>query len=310
MSDAQNAPSQSRDLGLKVVYWLALGLVLIGLLNSMPGIPGLDTAFASMTGWTEWGIRKYPYEYFYPTAFGTMMLVVVLKHSMWREWFGANSSKRYFGLFMDIALVCAALAISFTYLIEIEAVCMIDQFTGERAELIAKSLLEEREFAELYGLPVPDSVDDPQCLNTTGGWLVAIMGLSILVFLAYNVKVWGLPLVLVAIAVAAYTVITVLVWYIYGADDINKYLMTKLGGEPRLLADGRPRLHDALVNNSSGLLGRFMDIILNTVFPYIVLGGLFGVSAGGKSLIKLSCHRSWASLHSFWPPLQPYPTAK
>ncbi len=57
--------------------------------------------------------------------------------------------------------------------------------------------------------------------------------------------------------------------------------MTKIGGDPRLLSDGRPRLHDALVNNSSGLLGRFMDIILNTVFPYIVLGGLFGTSAGG-----------------------------
>jgi len=79
-----------------------------------------------------------------------------------------------------------------------------------------------------------------------------------------------------------------MVWYFHGPDDINKYLMTKLGGEPRLLSDGRPRLHDALVNNSSGLLGRFMDIILNTVFPYIVLGGLFGASAGGRSLIKLA----------------------
>jgi TRAP transporter 4TM/12TM fusion protein len=79
-----------------------------------------------------------------------------------------------------------------------------------------------------------------------------------------------------------------MVWYFHGPDDINKYLMTKLGGEPRLLSDGRPRLHDALVNNASGLLGRFMDIILNTVFPYIVLGGLFGASAGGRSLIKLA----------------------
>ena len=41
--------------------------------------------------------------------------------------------------------------------------------------------------------------------------LVAIIGLSVVVFLAYNVKVWGLPLVLVAIAIAAYTIITVMV---------------------------------------------------------------------------------------------------
>lgn len=288
MSDKNDSLASPRDLGQKIVYWLAFGLVVVGLLNSMPGIPGLDAAFANLTGWKEVGIRKYPYEYFYPIAFGTMMLVVALKHSLWRDFSKSSNLKRRMGLLLDIALVVAAISISTTYLIEIEAVCMIDQLTGERAELIAKSLLEEREFAELYGLPVPDSVDDPQCLNTTGGWLVAIMGLSIVIFLAYNVKVWGLPLVLVAIGIASYTIITVLVWYFYGADDINKYLMTKLGGEPRLLSDGRPRLHDALVNNASGLLGRFMDIILNTVFPYLVLGGLFGASAGGRSLIKLA----------------------
>ena len=115
-----------------------------------------------------------------------------------------------------------------------------------------------------------------------------IVGLAIVIFLGYNIKVWGLPLVLVAILIAAYTICTVLVWYFHGPEDINKYLMTKLAGEPRMLADGRPRVHDILVNNSSGLLGRFMDIILNTIFPYLVLGSLFGTSAGGRSLIKLA----------------------
>lgn len=279
---------QVTDRGLKIVYWLSLGLVLVGLLNAMPGIPGLDAFFIELTGDKSFVIRKFSYEFFYPIVFATMMLIVVLKHSMWRDFRGTSPFKRGLGLFLDIALVLAAMAISLTYVVEIEAICLIDQITGERAALIEKSLTEERAFAELYGLPVPDSVEDPQCINTTGGWLVAIIGISVLIFLAYNVKVWGLPLVLVAIAVAGYTIITVGVWYVYGAEDINKYLMTKLGGEPRLLSDGRPRLHDALVNNSSGLLGRFIDIILNTVFPYIVLGGLFGASAGGQSLIKLA----------------------
>ncbi|MDD9910048.1 MAG: TRAP transporter fused permease subunit [Ahrensia sp.] len=288
MSDRPSTNESKRDFGLTLVYWLALALVIIGLLNSMPGIPGLDDAAVALTGWKDLVIRKYPYEYFYPLAFALMMLVVALKHSLWRDYAGASSVKRGAGALLDIALIIAALGISATYLIEIEAVCIIDQITGERAQLIAKSLAEEREFAELYGLPVPDTVEDPQCINTTGGWLVAIMGAAVIIFLAYNVKVWGLPLVLVAIAITAYTIITVLVWYVHGPDDINKYLMTKLGGEPRLLSDGRPRLHDALINNSTGLLGRFMDIILNTVFPYIVLGGLFGASAGGRSLIKLA----------------------
>ena len=79
----------------------------------------------------------------------------------------AAPTKRLLGLWLDIALVIAAIAISLTYMVEIEAVCMIDQITGERAELLAKSLAEEREFAELYGLPIPDSVEDPQCINTT-----------------------------------------------------------------------------------------------------------------------------------------------
>ena len=111
---------------------------------------------------------------------------------------------------------------------------------------------------------------------------------SLIIFLIYNVKVWGFPLVAVAILVTAYTFLTVMIWYFYGADDINKYLITKLGGEPRLLSDGRPAVREILVNNGQGLLGRFMNILINTVFPYIVLGSLFGVSAGGKSLIKIA----------------------
>ena len=285
---AHDSAATQLDLGQKIVYWLALALVIVGLLNAMPGIPGVDDAFQGFLGFKNFVIRKYPYEYFYPIAFAIMMVIVALKHSVWRELANASPARRRWGLALDIALVVAAVTIAVTYMVEIEAVCLVDQITGKRADLIAKSLAEEIQFAEDFGLPVPDSVDDPQCIDTTGAWLVAIIFLAASVFLAYNVKVWGLPLVLVAIAIAAYTVFTVLVWYFHGPDDINKYLMTKLGGEPRLLADGRPRLHDALVNNSSGLLGRFMDIILNTVFPYIVLGGLFGASAGGRSLIKLA----------------------
>jgi len=285
---ANELPRKHVDAGEKLVYWVALVLVIVGLLNAMPGIPGVDEAFTGFMGFKDLVIRKYPYEYFYPIAFATMMIIVALKHSVWRSMEGRPATFRRFGLLLDIALVTAAVAISLTYMVEIEAVCLVDQITGERAALIAKSLAEEIQFAEDFGLPVPDSVDDPQCIATTGPWIAAIMFFSVVVFLAYNIKVWGLPLVLVAIAIAAYTVATVMVWYFHGPDDINKYLMTKLGGEPRLLSDGRPRLHDALVNNSSGLLGRFMDIILNTVFPYIVLGALFGASAGGRSLIKLA----------------------
>jgi len=288
MSDQEPSAKESADLGTRLVYWLAIGLVIIGMINAMPGVPGLDKWAEDISGNPNFIIRKFPFEYYYPFAFALMMIIVTLQHSIWREWRDTTPLRRSFGLFMDVALVVMAVTISLTYLSEIESVCMIDQFTGDRARMIAESMQIEKDNAALFGLPEPTTVDDPKCLNTNGGWLVMIVGLAIVVFLAYNVKVWGLPLVLVAIFVASYTIITVLVWYFYGVEDINKYLVTKIGGEPRLLSDGQPRVHDILVNNASGLLGRFMDIILNEIFPYLILGSLFGASAGGKSLIKLA----------------------
>ena len=268
------------------VYALALGFVVLGIINSMPTIPGWDDMWRNITGVQDLKVRRFATEWFYPIIFFIMMCVVAFKHSMWRDWQG--TSRAWFGLVMDAALVIAAATISLTYLIEIDSVCLIDALNGDRARLIAKTLEAEITFAEDMGLPAPSSVDDPSCVSTTGIWLVAIMGASILVFLAYNIKVWGLPLVLVSLVIAFYTIGTVLVWYFYGPDDANKYLMTKLGGEPRSFLDGRPNVHDALVNNASGMLGRFIDIIMNTVFPYIILGAMFGKSAGGQALIKIA----------------------
>jgi len=265
---------------------LALVFVAIGIVNSTPLIPGWDQMWRGLTGVETLKVRSFSTEWLFPIVFFIMMLVVALKHSMWREWRATRWA--LFGALMDVALVVAAFAISLTYLVEIDSICLIDSLTGERARIMAETLEAEKEFAETMGLPIPDTVEDPKCVATTGIWLVPIMGISILVFLGYNIKVWGLPLVLVSILIALYTIGTVLVWYFHGPDDINKYLMTKLGGEPRTFLDGRPNVHDALVNNASGILGRFMNVIMNVVFPYIILGALFAKSAGGQTLIKLA----------------------
>ena len=277
-----------KDRGLRWVYFLSVFMVVLGLVNSTPGIPGYDQLVAQIVGIDGATFRKFPFEWFYPFFFALMMIIVALKHSLWRSWIAASPLQRGFGLSMDIALVVMALTVSLTFYIEIEAICLIDQVTGDRARLIADIINSEKEMAELLGMVPSTTFEDPQCVNTTGGWLVLIVGVGIVIFLAYNIKVWGLPLVFVAILIAAYTITTVLVWYFYGADDINKYLVTKLAGEPRLLSDGRPRIHDILVNNSTGMLGRFMNIVLNTIFPYLILGSLFGASAGGRSLIKVA----------------------
>lgn len=273
----------------RLIYWLGLALVLVGLVNVTPAIPGWDELWRTLTGVEFFKIRRFPTEWLYPIIFLWMMVVVALKHSMWRSWTDKALNVRRFGLFLDIALVIAAAAISLTYLMELEAVCLIDVITGDRARLMAEALQSEVEFAELLGLPVPDTADDPQCLNTTRNWLPFILFGAIVVFLAYNVKVWGLPLVLVSILIAAYTFGTVMNWYFFGADDQNKYFVTILSSEePRSLASGREFVRDALVNNTAGLLGRFINVLLLLVFPYIILGALFGRCAGGQALIKLA----------------------
>lgn len=288
MTKNNHTKPEPADQTSRLIFGLSLVIVLLGLFNAMPGIPGLDDGAQRVTGLGWLKLRRFPTEWFYPIFFALMMFCVVLKHSKWKDQQGQASSRRWMGGALDVAMILATMAVSFTYVVEIEAICLIDQLTGERARLIAQSLQIEAEIAVVLGLPVPTTVEDPSCIANTGGWLVLIVGVSVLVFLAYNARVWGLGLVLVALAVALYTIITVLVWYFHGPDDINKYLMTKLAGEPRMLSDGRPRVHDILVNNASGLLGRFMDIMLNTVFPYLVLGSLFGASAGGQSLIKVA----------------------
>jgi len=272
----------------QLIYWLALLLVIIGLVNVTPAIPGWDNLWQGLTGLDRMRPRRFPTEWLYPIIFVWMMLIVVLKHSIWNAWADRAPYLRGFGLVLDIALVFAALATAGTYLIEIESVCLIDVMTGDRARMVAEALKSETEFAELYGLPKPDTAEDPNCLNTTDIWLPLIIFSAVVVFLAYNIKVWGLPLVLVSIMVAGYMFVTVMNWYFFGLEQ-NKYLITILSSEePRSLASGRDFVHDALISQSAGLLGRFMNVLMLLVFPYIILGALFGQCAGGQALIKLA----------------------
>ena len=289
MKQISQTSDQNRKGGGPVVYWLAVALVMIGLLNVTPAIPGWDDLWRSVTGVPYFKIRRFPTEWLYPILFVWMMVIVTLTHSIWRSWRDSSVLRRRAGLVLDVALVLAGLAISLTYLIELEAVCLIDIMTGDRARLMAEALQSEVDYSKMMGLPIPETADDPACLNTTQGLLPLILFGSIVIFLLYNIKVWGLPLVMVSILVAAYTFLTVMNWYLFGAEGQNKYLVTLLSSEEvRSLTSGREYVRDALVNNTAGLLGRFINILMLLVFPYIILGALFGRCAGGQALIKLA----------------------
>ena len=84
MADSSQQSTADQDFGMKLVYWLTVAMVIIGLINMTPGIPGYDDLAASLTGVQGLTFRKFPFEWFYPTFFALMMLIVALKHSMWR----------------------------------------------------------------------------------------------------------------------------------------------------------------------------------------------------------------------------------
>ena len=302
MSDQNAAPAtittEKPAYVERIVYILALLLVLLGLVNVTPAIPGWDSLWKDLTGNELFRIRRFPTEWLFPITFFWMMLIVALKHSMWRSWADRRVVVRRIGLLFDVTLVVVAAAISLTYLTEIEAVCLIDVFTGDRERLVLKALQAEIDFAELYGLPAPDSADDPGCLNTTGSWLILIMFGAVVVFLGYNIKVWGLPLVLVSILIATYTFLTILNWYVFGAEDQNKYLVTILSSEEvRSLGSSLGFFQDALVNQSAGLLGRFINVLLILVFPYVILGALFGKCAGDEVDVVLPAEQGFGAVN-------------
>lgn len=282
-------PRHHPDAGMKLALRLGFLLVVLGMINAMPSLPGLDAWVQEVTGRPDIVIRKFSYEYFYPITFVLMLAIVALSSSFFRASAGHARAVRIAGLAMDVGLILAALAIAAAYLIEIDSVCLIDQIDGTRAQIMAEALQKQKEFAELYGIPGSNTVEDPPCQTTLGVWIFPLVAVAIAVFLGYNIRVWGLPLVAVAIVIATYALATVAIWYGFGATGMSKYLVTKLGDDnARNLMDGRPNMVDVLTNNAQGLMGRFLAIMLNTVFPYIILGALFGVSAGGKALIKVA----------------------
>jgi len=132
MSDTTNASVETKGPSKsvfpnKTLYFLALIFVFVGIINSTPQIPGWEELWRSLTGNKDFKVNNFATEWFYPIVFFVMMMIVAMKHSMWRSWQG--TSRAAFGLFMDIALVACAAAISVTYLIEIDSVCIIDMMS-------------------------------------------------------------------------------------------------------------------------------------------------------------------------------------
>lgn len=62
-----------RDLGMRLALILGFLLVCLGMLNSMPAIPGLQQLVNAVTGVEGLPIRRFSYEYLFPLAFIIMI---------------------------------------------------------------------------------------------------------------------------------------------------------------------------------------------------------------------------------------------
>ena len=150
---------------------------------------------------------------------------------------------------------------------------------------MAADTARAKEYMEAFGTVLEQEL--PDCQVNTGNWILPLLLLSISVFFVYIIKVWGFPIVAVAIFVAGYTVVTSAAWYFQWTD--HHYLTTAIGTVEdgvRNYKGGVAAARNALIIDSSGLLGQFLGITVNVVFPYVVLGSLFG---GHKNKIPSVC---------------------
>ena len=274
--------TQKRPLGQRIAFALAIILVVVGMVNTMPEIPGLQDLARDLTGRPFFRVSGFPPEFFYPPVFLLMMTIVALDASVYRAWRQDRPRLAWLGLLLDAGLILAAFFAAFGFLVEIDSICLIDQITGERARLIAEAAA--RAEGVIPGLSFAAEV--PSCQARFDIWIIPLLFTIITLFFLYNVRVWGLPLVVVASIVALYTVGTALIWMFDLSD--NNFLLTKLGADGGDVRAAAIQKATNVFITPDGFMGRFMDIVVNQVFPYVVLGALFGTSAGGTSLIKLA----------------------
>lgn len=272
----------SKPLGQRIAFWLALTLVVVGMANTLPEIPGLQDLARDLTGRPFFRVSHFPPEYFYPPVFLLMMLIVALDSSVYRAWRETRPNIAWVGFLLDAGLILAAFLAAFGYLVEIDSICLIDQITGERARLIQEAA--ERSAGVIPGISFEAEV--PACQARFGIWIIPLLFTIITLFFLYNVRVWGLPLVAVASIVVIYTVGTALIW-VFDLSD-NSFLLTKLGADGGDVTAAAIQKATNVFITPDGFMGRFMEIVVSQVFPYVILGALFGSSAGGTSLIKLA----------------------
>ena len=287
-SSAGNETIGQTDWMRRLAMVLAFLLVVMGMVNNLPNIPGLLDAIRSIPGLGGLPrISKFSSEFFFPLIFAFMMVIALLTTSFAREWRQQSRAKHALGITLDVLMLLTTISLVLAYLVEHDQVCLIDTLSGERARLMAQNAARAAEYMAIFGTP-PDN-EFPDCQANLGSWILPLMVWVMTIYFVYIVKSWGLPIVTVAIVISLYTVLSATAWYFDWSN--NRYLTTSIGTIDdgiRNFSAAVTGARNALILESNGLFGQFLNITVNVVFPYVVLGALFGASAGGRSLIKLA----------------------
>ena len=231
----------------RLALTLAFVLVVFGMANNLPSIPGLLELVRAIPGLE--GIprlSKYSSEHFFPLMFALMMVIALLVVSFGREWAGRSRARRGSGILLDLLMLAVVLGTAVVYLIEHEQVCLIDTISGERARLMAKSAARAAEYRDIFGI---DPVEEfPDCQANLGNWILPFLLAALGIFFVYIIRAWGFPIVAVALVIALYTVLSSAAWYFEWND--NRYLTTSIGTES-----------DGIRNYSAGVIGARNAII-------------------------------------------------
>ena len=235
-------------------------LVVMGMVNNLPNIPGLLSTVQSIPGLGGLPrISKFSSEFFFPIIFAVMMIVALLTTSFGKSWRKEGTAKFFAGVGLDTLMLCTTVLLMFTYWIEHDQVCLINTLNGERARLMAENASRVEEYMAIFGTP-PDN-DFPDCQTNLGNWLLPLLVWVVAIFFIYIVKAWGLPIVTVAIVVSLYTLISSAAWYFDWSD--NAYLTTSIGTSEngiKNFSNGVVGARNAIILESNGLFGQLLNI--------------------------------------------------
>ncbi len=108
----------SNPVRLQAIDWaiafLTFSFVVVGMVHTMPTLPGLDQWAREFTGNPLLAIRRFPFEYLNPFVFALMMTIVVFKHSFYRAFKDRGSLTAGFSLAAAADITIAADHAKFT----------------------------------------------------------------------------------------------------------------------------------------------------------------------------------------------------